>query len=126
MLTPGAGQDKNACNDVLVGITSRGLRCNDEVRGLQNPGIFTRVSEYISWIENRGQNQGKIRVNPYIEDTCFERPEDTEGNVSKVLWFRCLEDALTAKASFVHNWLIPPNLQPGLILSVEYVLLYCR
>ncbi|GMH32736.1 hypothetical protein BSKO_00570 [Bryopsis sp. KO-2023] len=47
-------------NDVLVGVTSFGFKCNDPQTALKFPSSYTRVSSFASWIEARGAGESSI------------------------------------------------------------------
>ncbi|GMH32932.1 hypothetical protein BSKO_00766 [Bryopsis sp. KO-2023] len=63
LVNPGTGCGEN---DVLVGLTSFGLKCSKN-KGLQSPGAFTDVARYISWIETDGAKERVVYENPDCE-----------------------------------------------------------
>lgn len=75
VMSVGDQSDENPCNDVLLGIVSYGVKCGNKKEDFSTPGIYTRISEYISWIETRGENESTIFTDP---DTCIMKERGLE------------------------------------------------
>lgn len=54
--------------DILVGITSTGVPCTDVRFGLRFPGIYSRITDFASWIENLGGADAKPHLNFEVEE----------------------------------------------------------
>lgn len=71
ILAPEGKNANSTCGkeDILVGITSTGIPCIDVRYGVRFPGIYTRITDFISWIEDGGGTDGKTHLN-FDADEC--------------------------------------------------------